>query len=77
VTLMLDRGDQLVCYTDGLSESFNSQGKLLDVPGIKRILVRPVQTTQETMQALIAGEAEHRGSGERRDDLTILTFGFR
>jgi sigma-B regulation protein RsbU (phosphoserine phosphatase) len=38
VETVLQRGDRVVIYTDGLTENFNSQREMLGVGGLKEIL---------------------------------------
>jgi sigma-B regulation protein RsbU (phosphoserine phosphatase) len=76
VKLQLSRGDWLVTYTDGLSESFNSDRKSLDDDGIERLLARSFSSAKEIVKALLQGEEEHRGAEDPHDDLTTLVAGW-
>lgn len=74
-TVTLERGEWIVAYTDGLSESFNAARQPLDESGIKQLLSRPLANAQEVVDVLQAGEVKHRGEADPHDDLTLLVFG--
>ena len=74
-TVTLAPGEWIVAYTDGLNESFNTARESLDESGIKQILSRPLESAQEVVDALQAGEVKHRGEADPHDDLTLLVFG--
>src|ERR1700719_1193974 len=38
VEVQLDPGDRIVLYTDGITDAFNSQGKMLGVAGVQRFV---------------------------------------
>jgi sigma-B regulation protein RsbU (phosphoserine phosphatase) len=73
--LTLQKGEWLVAYTDGLSESFNPARQSLDESGIARLVSRPFASAQEVVDVLQQGEADHRGEADPHDDLTLLVFG--
>lgn len=71
----MERGEWLIAYTDGLSESFNTARQALDESGIKKLLTRPFSSAQEVVDVLQQGEVKHRGEADPHDDLTLLVFG--
>ena len=77
-TANLSPGEWLVLYTDGLTESFNPQSRLLETAGVQRLLSQDSFTSaSDIVVKLQEGEAAHRGSAAPHDDLTILAFGFQ
>ncbi len=76
-SLTLERDEWLVLFTDGLVESFNAADEELDRGGIARLLERPFSHAADVVDALQAGEIQHRQRADRFDDLTILVFGFK
>ncbi len=73
----LQKGDWLICYTDGLSESRRDDDSNL-------FFEKKIQTSlegktfagpQEIIDCLLAAEKEHRGDGAQLDDLTIIAGG--
>lgn len=74
----LSPGEWLVFYTDGLTESFDPENRLLETAGVQRLL-SPNQFTSaaDIVMKLQEGEIAHRGSAAPHDDLTILALGFQ
>ena len=73
----LQKGDWLICYTDGLSESRRDDDSNL-------FFEKKIQTSlegktfadpQAIIDCLLAAEKEHRGEGAQLDDLTIIAGG--
>ncbi len=74
-THRLAPGEWLVSYTDGLSESFDSERRPLDGLGIRKLLARSFSTPQDLVDTLLQGEEKHRGEADPHDDLTTLVAG--
>jgi len=74
-TIRLAPGEWLVCYTDGLNESFNAAREQLGSSGIQRLLAGSFATAEDIVAALVAGEEQHRGGADPHDDLTTLVAG--
>jgi sigma-B regulation protein RsbU (phosphoserine phosphatase) len=75
LTLALAPGECLAAFTDGLSEAFNAERKILGSDGIARLLEEPQPNARSVVEALQRGEEAHRGRNDPHDDLTILAFG--
>jgi sigma-B regulation protein RsbU (phosphoserine phosphatase) len=73
--VVLGEGDRLVCFTDGLAESRGVGGVLFEtlLPGA---MAGPHESPEELLERILLAERLHRGTGELRDDLTVLTGGF-
>ncbi|HEY2341890.1 MAG TPA: GAF domain-containing SpoIIE family protein phosphatase [Chthoniobacteraceae bacterium] len=76
-TITLHPDEWLVCFTDGLTESFNSDDVPLDREGVVRLLDRRFETAADVVDSLNAGEINHRRSADPHDDLTVLVMGPR
>ena len=76
--LMLEPGDVLIFYTDGLTESRGSdgQGEQFGADGARRLLEKALANPQQIVASLAEGETRHRGDTSPQDDLTLLAFGF-
>jgi len=75
-SLVLEPGDRIVVYTDGLSESRKEGG---DSQFDERLLEHasgPAADTNALLNRLVKAELRHRGAGHQLDDLTILVGGF-
>jgi sigma-B regulation protein RsbU (phosphoserine phosphatase) len=76
LTLDLHKGDWLVCYTDGLSESRDEQnGQFFGDTIVERLSAASYFNPQQIVDRLVDLEATHRGDGGRLDDLTIIAGG--
>lgn len=73
----VQKGDWLVCFTDGLSESRRDDDSNLffDEKIQPSLRGQSFATPQEIVDRLLAAEREHRGEGSQLDDLTILVGG--
>jgi sigma-B regulation protein RsbU (phosphoserine phosphatase) len=70
--VQLEAGDRIVLYTDGLTDVFNSEGKMLGVGGVRRF-VRETATLplHEMRNAILARVAEWR-KGQQADDISLI-----
>lgn len=72
----LQKGDWLVCYTDGLSESRNPEsGEFFEDVLLRHLENTPFPTPENVIQHLVTAEREHRSTGAQHDDLTIIAGG--
>jgi sigma-B regulation protein RsbU (phosphoserine phosphatase) len=71
--ITLDRGDSLVCYTDGLTEAMDPQGQSFGTELVDEILRVHHQGGAQRLLDAIAQEASDFTQGvEQSDDLTLL-----
>jgi PAS domain S-box-containing protein len=70
--VQLEAGDRIVLYTDGLTDVFNSEGKMLGVGGVRRF-VRETATLplHEMRNAILERVAEWR-KGQPADDISLI-----
>ena len=72
VEVQLDAGDRIVLYTDGITDAFNSQGKMLGVAGIQRFVRETAMLPlQEMNKAILDRVAEWR-QGPPADDISLV-----
>jgi sigma-B regulation protein RsbU (phosphoserine phosphatase) len=70
--LLLEAGDQVVLYTDGLVEATDAAGAALGVEGLAALIEsRRPEPPQAVARAVLA-EVQGRGTGVSRDDLALL-----
>lgn len=70
--LLLEAGDQVVLYTDGLVEATDAAGAALGVEGLAALIEsRRAEPPQAVARAVLA-EVRGRGRGVSRDDLALL-----
>jgi sigma-B regulation protein RsbU (phosphoserine phosphatase) len=68
----LDPGDVLILYTDGLTESQNPDGKMLDIGGFVNIVKRHVHRDPDAMKDMIMADVIKWCDNQRADDMTIV-----
>ncbi len=74
--ITLARGEYLVTFTDGLSESRDGDtGQFFD-DHLAEELRRDFPNPRSVVDHLVAVEKRYRGNESARDDLTILIGGF-
>ena len=72
---LLQDGDVLVCFSDGISEARNSREELWDEPEIENLLrTVPCGTAQEVADLLVRSADAFTGDAEQADDMTVVTL---
>ena len=65
----------LVCYTDGLTDTVNSDGQSFNVDQIKQLIYSSVQlTTEEINTNIINAAMEFKGELDFTDDVALMTI---
>jgi phosphoserine phosphatase RsbU/P len=73
--LRLNKGDRLILFTDGLSETENSLGMEFGVqPLVEHVRTEHSLPVQELVASLVAKAAGFRAGVPRRDDLTLMVL---
>jgi sigma-B regulation protein RsbU (phosphoserine phosphatase) len=71
----LQPGDQVVFYTDGVTEAFNAAGDLFgDAQMLEALSRKSGGNASETTAALLSRVREHAGAHPQSDDIAILTL---
>jgi len=74
-TLQLERGESLLLYTDGVSESLDPDGAELGVDRITHEVAGYAESTpEELVDVAVAMAARHRGASSAHDDLTVAAI---
>ncbi|MDM8549568.1 two-component regulator propeller domain-containing protein [Desulfobacterales bacterium HSG2] len=69
---VLEPGDVLVLYTDGLTEAENPDGKMLDIDGFVEIVEKHVRLEPEAMKERIMADVLEWCDNKRDDDMTLV-----
>jgi phosphoserine phosphatase RsbU/P len=72
--LILEPGQMVLLYTDGVTEARNSAGEMLGPEGIERALATCDDGAQAAVRCLTAAVLEHLGAQKASDDQTILVL---
>lgn len=67
-------GDRLIIYTDGLTESFNSQQEMLGVEGLKEIVYDAARLPLPMMKQSIIDRVAAWRSGPAVDDISLVVL---
>jgi sigma-B regulation protein RsbU (phosphoserine phosphatase) len=72
VETVLQRGDRVAIYTDGLTENFNSQREMLGVDGLKEILTEASTLPLGEMKSQILNQVAAWRNGPAADDVSLV-----
>ena len=75
-SLVLEPGDRIIVYTDGLSESRKEGGDSQFDECLLEHASGPAADTNALLNRIVKAELRHRGAGPQLDDLTVLVGGF-
>ena len=74
-SLLLNKGDMLVMYTDGVTEAMNEQGELYGETRLEKTLERHSEdTTQQLIDRIMDSIQQHVKDAEQSDDITLLVL---
>jgi two-component system, sensor histidine kinase ChiS len=68
----LQTGDRVVIYTDGLTESFNSQREMLGVDGLQEIVAETSTLPLAEMKRQILNRVAAWRDGHAQDDISLV-----
>ena len=74
VAYPLERGDQILLYTDGVSEAMNPQGDLYSIPRLMKLLRERASRLDLTVQHVLLDVHEFRRGAHANDDLCIVAM---
>jgi serine phosphatase RsbU (regulator of sigma subunit) len=70
--VQLEAGDRIVLYTDGITDVFNSQGKMLGVRGVRRIVQETATLPLREMRNAILEQVAEWRVGQPVDDISLI-----
>ena len=74
---LLNQGDILVLYTDGLTEAETPAGEMLDIGGFVKIVEKHAHQDPEAMKDMILADVIQWCDDKRADDMTIVVVKHR
>jgi serine phosphatase RsbU (regulator of sigma subunit) len=69
---LLNPGDTLVLYTDGITEAEHPDGKMLDIDGFLKIVEKHAHRNPEAMKEMIMADVIKWCDDRRADDMTLV-----
>ncbi|MCX6268672.1 MAG: PP2C family protein-serine/threonine phosphatase, partial [Bacteroidetes bacterium] len=75
--IMMNRGDRLFLYTDGVTEAFNGQNEAFGDDRLKVFLQQnPIYTIEELVKGILKEVNDHSTGNAQSDDITLLSINF-
>jgi sigma-B regulation protein RsbU (phosphoserine phosphatase) len=73
--VLLQPGDAVLCFSDGISEATNAKGEMWDESEVEKI-ARTCQglTAQQTIDLLVAATDRFTGEAKQADDMTVVAI---
>jgi phosphoserine phosphatase RsbU/P len=75
IEVPLQAGDRIVIYTDGFTESFNSQEEMLGVDGFSEIVRQTATLSLPKMKQEIIDRVAAWRTGPATDDMSLVIVG--
>jgi sigma-B regulation protein RsbU (phosphoserine phosphatase) len=73
--LTMEKGDCLVLYTDGVTETFSAEGQLFGVERLKAVIQNTdASSAQVVLEAIVDSVADFGGDAAPSDDLTVVVL---
>ena len=72
IEVQLNAGDRIVLYTDGITDVFNSQGKMLGVAGVQRFIRETAMLPLHEMKKAILDRVAEWREGPPADDISLI-----
>jgi len=74
-SVKLSKGDVVVAFTDGVTETKNEEGEFFGVERLKEIISENCnKSASEICNAIVGKLMEFKGDAEQRDDITLLVI---
>jgi sigma-B regulation protein RsbU (phosphoserine phosphatase) len=70
--VQLDAGDRIVLYTDGITDAFDSQGRMLGVAGVRRFVRETAMLPLHEMNKAILDRVAEWREGPPADDISLV-----
>jgi len=72
-SVTLESGEVLVAYSDGITESFDTQGQPFGIDGLRSVLARSRNgCAREILEEVLAAATAHAGGRPQSDDMTLV-----
>lgn len=73
-SFQLEKGDRVLFYTDGITETFDPQGEAFSRDRLEKMLLEHSGDHLEFLESIFTDLDAFRGSGKSRDDSTAITL---
>jgi len=77
-TIRLNQGDEIILFTDGITEAMNDQEELLGTAGLEEIISRLSNPNpEETAKSILNAVHDYARGSSHKDDITILVIDYK
>jgi serine phosphatase RsbU (regulator of sigma subunit) len=73
--ITLQPGDNIVLFSDGVTEAMDGQGRDLGLPGLRALLQKQNAPAHELGARVLQGVDKHAAGCPQHDDVTLVCFG--
>lgn len=76
--IQLDLGDELIVFTDGITEAMNAEEEFLGISGLEEILGKlPTPNPEVTAKSILTSVHQFAKGSAHKDDITLLVIDFK
>jgi serine phosphatase RsbU (regulator of sigma subunit) len=72
IPFQLNKGDMLILYTDGITESTNRHKKEFGLDGLMASIETVQSTPRDLLQEILKSMKDHRKGAKQKDDMTVI-----
>jgi len=77
-TITLNKGDEIILFTDGITEAMNAKEEFLGIGGLEDIIAKlPAPNPKNTANAILQAVHQHALGSTHKDDITLLVIDFQ
>lgn len=74
-TITMEKGDRLYLYTDGLPETMNSRGQIIEFDNLPDLIMKATHTSlPRTLDSIISNVKKFKGKTNFMDDIILIGF---
>jgi phosphoserine phosphatase RsbU/P len=76
--IQLDMGDEIILFTDGITEAMNVNEEFLEIRGLEQILdTLPAPNPEQTAKQILSAVQEFARGSAHHDDITLLVIDYK
>jgi sigma-B regulation protein RsbU (phosphoserine phosphatase) len=73
--VVLQPGDNLILYSDGVTDALDADGNAFGIAGLREVLERGSAPPRKLGERIIKAIAKHAAGCSQHDDITLVCFG--
>jgi sigma-B regulation protein RsbU (phosphoserine phosphatase) len=77
-SITLNRGDEIILYTDGITEAQNVNEEFLGISGLEAIIeTLPMPNPENTARSILQAVHDYARGSTHKDDITLLVLDYK